>query len=145
MCVSACAPSLPVLPPLPGTTNGASIPGKFVWIDLLSTDVEAAKTFYGDLFGWTFTGEGRYTQILHQGVPIAGIVEEPDRRSEWVGNLSVVDVDASVEKLRQLGGKLMAGPRDAPDRGRIALVRDPEGALFLLIESQRGDPADGDL
>ena len=102
MCVPACAPSLPVLPPLPGTTNGASTPGKFVWIDLLSTDVDGAKNFYGDLFGWTFNGEGRYTQVLHQGVPIAGIVDEPDRRSEWVGNLSVTDVDASLEKLRQL-------------------------------------------
>jgi predicted enzyme related to lactoylglutathione lyase len=145
--LSACAPRLPILPPLTTEQTDEWIPGKFVWIDLIAKDVDVATNFYGELFGWTFDGGDGYTRILQDGIPIAGVVPArvPDRPSEWVGNLSVADVDAGVAKVQQLGGSLDRGPIDAPNRGRIALVRDPEGARMLLIKANGGDPSDGEL
>jgi predicted enzyme related to lactoylglutathione lyase len=122
-------------------------PGKFVWSDLKTQDVEAAKSFYGALFGWTFIGGGRYTQILLDGVAIGGIVKAGRRgnSSEWVGNLSVLDVDRAVELARERGATIETEPVDAPDRGRAALVADPEGALVLLLRASTGDPDDVDV
>jgi len=147
MALSACATTLPILPALTTVRTEQWITGKFVWIDLIAKDVDASTAFYGALFGWTFERGERYTRVLHDGEPIAGIVPErdPKRRSEWVGNLSVPDVDASVETFQRLGGELVSGPLDAPNRGRIALVRDAEGALLLLIRASGGDPVDGEL
>jgi len=145
--LSACAPSLPILPPLTTDHTGDWIPGKFVWIDLIARDVDVAKRFYGGLFGWTFDGGDGYTQVLHGGSAIAGIVPErrSGGRSEWVGNLSVADVDAGIETVKRLGGSLVSGPMDAPNRGRIALVEDSEGAHLLLVKTSDGDPVDGEL
>jgi hypothetical protein len=93
----ACAttPDLPRLPPVSREATQAVRPGKFVWGDLVSQDVAASKAFYGTLFGWTFSDEGRYTTVFYQGVPMAGMVAARDanRGTEWIGNLSVADVD----------------------------------------------------
>jgi predicted enzyme related to lactoylglutathione lyase len=119
-------------------------PGKFVWVDLVTQDVEEAKAFYGSLFGWTFEDGARYTPVLRDGAPIAGLVpaRDPKRGSEWVVNLSVADVDRAAALVRERGGMVERGPVDAPDRGRLALVSDPEGALLLLVRAAGGDPPD---
>ncbi len=144
---SACAaPAPPWLPPLTQTPTQLVKPGKFVWIDLVTQDVAAAKSFYGDLFGWTFLPGDRYTQVLHDDTPIAGIVRarDPERGSEWVGNLSVTDVDRAAALVSERGGVIEREPVDAPDRGRLALVSDSEGALLLLIRAAGGDPPDAE-
>jgi predicted enzyme related to lactoylglutathione lyase len=119
-------------------------PGKFVWGDLVSQDVAASKAFYGSLFGWTFSGEGRYTTVFNQGVPIAGMVvaRDANRGTEWIGNVSVADVDRASSLFAQHGGQIESGPIDAPDRGRIALVSDASGAALLLVRATGGDPPD---
>ena len=89
---SACASSsLPRVPPVTEKPTQLVKSGKFVWADLVTQDVAEAKSFYGALFGWTFEDGDRYTAVLRDGVPIAGIVpaRDPERGSEWVGNLSV--------------------------------------------------------
>ena len=144
---SACAPSsLPRIPPVTEKPTQLVKSGKFVWVDLVTQDVAEAKSFYGALFGWTFQDGDRYTPVLRDGVPIAGIVpaRDPKRGSEWVGNLSVIDVDRSAALMTERGGTLERGPVDAPDRGRIALVSDSEGALVLLLRAKGGDPPDAD-
>ena len=141
----ACAsPAPPWLPPVSAKPTQLVKPGKFVWVDLVTQDVAEAKAFYGALFGWTFVGGGRYTQVLHDGTVIAGIVpaRDPKRGSEWVGNLSVIDVDRAVALVRERGGVVEREPVDAPQRGRIALVSDAEGALVLLLRASGGDPPD---
>jgi predicted enzyme related to lactoylglutathione lyase len=143
----ACAttqPDLPLLPPVSPEGTGEVRPGKFVWGDLVSQDVEASKAFYGALFGWTFSGEGRYTTVLNQGVPIAGIVKarDPNRGTEWIGNLSVADVDRAAATIVRHGGQIENGPVDAPDRGRIALVSYEGNAAVLLARTTGGDPPD---
>jgi predicted enzyme related to lactoylglutathione lyase len=126
--------------------TGLVTPGKFVWVDLVTPDVAGAKSFYGALFGWNFRDGERYTLVLRDGKPIAGIVlaRDPERESEWVGNLSVDDVDRAAARMEREGGLVEHGPLDAPDRGRIALVSDPEGALLLLVRAAEGDPPDAD-
>jgi predicted enzyme related to lactoylglutathione lyase len=143
---SACASSsLPRIPPVTEEPTHLVTPGKFVWVDLVTQDVAQAKSFYGALFGWTFENGDRYTPVLRDGRPIAGIVpaRDPERGSEWVGNLSVADVDRAAALMKKGGGVVERDPVDAPDRGRIALVSDPEGALLLLVRAEGGDPPDG--
>jgi predicted enzyme related to lactoylglutathione lyase len=143
----ACAttqPDLPRLPPVSPDVTGEIRPGKFVWGDLVSQDVAASKAFYGKLFGWKFSGRGRYTTVLNQGVPIAGIVKarDPNRGTEWIGNLSVADVDLAASTVSRHGGTIETGPVDAPDRGRIALVSHAGNAAVLLVRATGGDPPD---
>jgi predicted enzyme related to lactoylglutathione lyase len=143
----ACASSAPMrLPPVTGTPTQLVVPGKFVWQDLVTQDVAEARSFYGALFGWTFEEQGRYTQVLHDGEPIAGMLPaaDPERTSEWVGNLSVADVDRAAALIAERGGVVERGPIDAPARGRLALVSDPDGALLLLVRASTGDPPDAD-
>jgi predicted enzyme related to lactoylglutathione lyase len=143
---AACAtqPDLPRLPPVSREATQVVRPGKFVWGDLVSQDVEASKAFYGELFGWTYSNGGRYTTVFNQGVPIAGMVvaRDPNRGTEWIGNLSVADVDRASSIFGQRGGQVERGPIDAPDRGRIALVSDASGAVLLLVRATGGDPPD---
>jgi predicted enzyme related to lactoylglutathione lyase len=142
---SACAStSLPQLPPVTEQPTQLVTPGKFVWFDLVTRDVAGAKDFYAALFGWSFRDGERYSPVLRDGKPIAGIVlaRDPERKSEWVGNLSVADVDRAAALTKQGGGIVERGPVDAPDRGRIALVSDAEGALLLLVRAADGDPPD---
>ena len=143
---AACAtqPDLPRLPPVSLEVTQAVRPGKFVWGDLVSQDVATSKAFYGRLFGWTFSDDGRYTTVFNQGVPIAGIVAARDanRGTEWIGNVSVADVDSAASTFDQHGGQIESGPIDAPDRGRIALVSDASGAVLLLVRAAGGDPPD---
>lgn len=138
--------SLPLLTPLTPEPTRLVTPGKFVWVDLVTQDVSEATSFYGSLFGWTFRPGERYTEILYEGTPIAGIVpaRDPEQGSEWVGNLSVADVDRAAALVRERGGIVERGPVDAPERGRLALVSDPEGALLLLLRSTAGDPPDAE-
>jgi predicted enzyme related to lactoylglutathione lyase len=121
-------------------------PGKFVWQDLVTQDIAEARSFYGALFGWTFQEGDRYTQVLHDGEPIGGMLAaaDPERTSEWIGNLSVADVDRAAALMVDRGGVLERGPVDAPARGRLALVSDPDGALLLLLRASDGDPPDVD-
>jgi len=141
---AACAtqPDLPRLPPVSREATHAIRPGKFVWGDLISQDIAASKAFYAAIFGWTFSNNGRYTTVFNEGVPIAGMVvaRDPNRGTEWIANISVVDVDRASSAFVQHGGKIETGPIDAPDRGRIALVSDKSGAALLLVRATDGDP-----
>jgi predicted enzyme related to lactoylglutathione lyase len=136
--------SLPILPPLTESPTNRVAVGKWVWVDLVTQDLGRARKFYADLFGWTYDGDGRYIQILNEGKAIGGMItaSDPERGSEWIGNLSVEDVDGSVALVKGLGGKLEAGPGDWPDRGRLAGVSDGEGAVLLLLRAEGGDPPD---
>lgn len=146
---AACAPRQTIVPPLTPTPSNSRQIGQFVWYDLLTTDVEGAKRFYGGLFGWTFQDGGEdspvFTTILHNGRPIGGIfaIREMKRQvnaSQWVSSLSVGDVDQAVETVKRLGGSVEAEPQDLPHRGRVAVVRDNAGALLALVSSPTGDP-----
>jgi predicted enzyme related to lactoylglutathione lyase len=138
------------LSPVTAEPTNTWIPGKFIWHDLITHDVDAVKSFYGDVFGWTFEplpGTDRYTVIRHNGEMIGGIAFS-DRRvdgepvSQWVSWMSVPNVDLATSRLRQAGGRVLGGPRDLDDRGRLAIVGDPQGAVLGLVRTTGGDPPD---
>jgi hypothetical protein len=140
------------LAPLTAQPTGEYHVGKFVWRDLITHDVPAARRFYGALFGWTFDsaeGETPYTVISHRGRPIGGIaysnrIVNGRHITQWVDLMSVDDVDRSTALLRRNGGTVYFGPSTIPDRGRLAVVADPQGALFAMVHASGGDPPDQD-
>lgn len=139
-------PSVPPLNPRPTETREF---GKFVWHDLVTNDAEAAKRFYGELFGWTFEtvlGNEQYALASHGGRNVAGILpaRESDgvNRSQWIGYVSVENVETTVAAVRAAGGSVYVEPREIPGRGRYAVVGDPRGAPLALLRSASGDPPD---
>jgi predicted enzyme related to lactoylglutathione lyase len=146
-------------PPIVDPPTGQYTPGRFVWGDLVTHDVGRAAEFYGKVFGWTFETYGgkddrdTYTLALADGLPIGGLVFDPRAvdgktpSARWVGLISVPDVRAAADAAARSGGKIVFAPTMLGERGETAVLRDPDGALFGVVRSRNGDPADyaGDL
>jgi predicted enzyme related to lactoylglutathione lyase len=122
-------------------------PGRFVWADLLTDDVSAARDFYADVFGWQFdaTGDDHYSQATYRGRPIAGIAHHVSEDSEvrevlWLVSVSVDDVNSAAAAVVAAGGEVLEDARDVPDRGRLAVVADNEAAVLVLLRAGAGDP-----
>jgi predicted enzyme related to lactoylglutathione lyase len=108
---------------------------RFIWHDLMTADVESAKRFYGEAFGWRFKGDakGEYDHIEAGQKGIGGIFKLDASRGvppHWVGYVTVDDVDATVSKVKQLGGKVHVPKTDIPETGQFAIAADPLGAVF---------------
>ncbi len=120
--------------------------GAFSWNELMTTDVEAAKKFYGELFSWelkeTPMGGMSYTLISAEGTEIGGIMAMPpgseNMPSAWGAYVTVSDVDATAKKVEELGGKVIIPPQDIPDVGRFCLIQDPQGAFISAITYRVG-------
>jgi len=150
--LAGCAISeQPVIPSLP-VDSAASYGGpQFVWYDLFTTDVEGASSFYRDLFGWEFESApeyGNFSLARHNGIPVAGLVRIDEARAEtvppqWVPNLLVGNVDVVAEHFSR-AGRVLKGPVDLPDRGRIAVVEDAEGAPLMLLQTTGGVPSNAE-
>ena len=150
--VAGCAGLDPARIPPVDTAGTQPMPGKLVWHDLLSEDPAAARRFYGGLFGWNFRQVGlglgqNYTVIEHNGRVIGGLVD--GRRinrdvnvSRWIPVLSVADMAAAIAETEAAGGTVFQAPLDIPQRGTVAVIADPQGAVLTLFESRDGDPAD---
>jgi predicted enzyme related to lactoylglutathione lyase len=137
------------LPPVTATATGEALVGKFVWFDLLTEDVAAAKGFYAELFGWEIddsAGPEGYSVIRNDGSPIGGIARISDELDEpeaiWLASLSVDDVDQAAQITRDRGGEVLDAPVDVAGRGRMAVLRDPTGAELIALRSSTGDPPD---
>ncbi len=110
----------------------------FIWHDLMTNDVEAAKAFYGAVVGWTFSTQmPDYVVTEAGGKGMGGIMLKPDHLSAmpsfWSGYIHVADVDANIEKIKTLGGTIHRDAWDVPEVGRIAVVADPTGAAFNIM------------
>jgi len=114
------------------------IPGKFVWLDLLTDDLAGSRKFYGEMFGWSFASVSGVNSMLEIEPEKRG-----DRVSQWLSYVSVADVDDAVALFESNGGELHYGPLDIPGRGRAALVTDAQGGYVALLRSESGDPPDG--
>jgi predicted enzyme related to lactoylglutathione lyase len=134
--------SLPRLSSVPGSPRL----GKFVWADLVTDDVPAARTFYGQLLGWTFRDLGSYTIAANQDRPLCGLFQrarpqdKPQARPRWFGYLSVGNVERAARAVTEAGGRVLTAPAKFPKRGEQAVFSDPEGAMFGVIKSSSGDP-----
>jgi uncharacterized protein len=116
--------------------------GRVGWHELLTPDVEAAKSFYGRMLGWEtevwLPGEGDYSMIsggdeLHGGfLSIDELL--PEAKPQWLAYVDVESVDDVAGKAREAGGTVVSGPHDVPEDARVIVVADPQGALIAAIE-----------
>lgn len=145
------AVSAPLLPPLNSVNTGKAIPGKFIWFELASVDVDTQKKFYSAVFGWKFRTinpvDDEYTIIVNGERPIAGMftiqpMEGTKAGARWIGLMSVPDPRQAVAAAKRAGGTVQSELANAPNRGSHALLRDPAGALFGVLKSDSGDPPD---
>jgi predicted enzyme related to lactoylglutathione lyase len=130
----------------PGTFPGAGLvnePGALAWNELGTRDPDAAKAFYGTVFGWgtrdNDMGEmGTYTEWLRGEDSIGGMMDVSGRLPDeipahWLVYFAVENTDAVLETVKSSGGAVSFGPVDIP-AGRFAIVTDPHGAAFAVIQ-----------
>lgn len=127
--------------------SGKHDSGKFIWHDLLTTDVQAAGLFYEKLFAWHIEYQQEYAIVYNNGKRIAGIMKVKssggqEQHGIWLPSVSVADIDAAVTQVKAGGGKILKGPLDMKLRGRAVLIKDPEGAEIVLLKARGGDPQD---
>ena len=132
----------------------SNITGSFVWYDLMTTDVDAAASFYCSVVGWTTADSGMndrsYTLLSAGPVMVGGLMPLPENlRAEgvppcWTGYVGVDDVDAYAVRVKAAGGSVRRGPENIPGVGRFAVVADPYGAVFILFKGS-GDQAPADV
>ena len=131
----------------PKTNIGAqlvNVPGALCWNELYTSDLDAAKDFYGGLFGWEWNqfeqSPDPYFVIMNQGRGNGGVrgLAQPDMPPNWLVYFAVEDIDAGANKLKELGGAVMMGPMDI-GIAKIAVVRDPQGGYFALYAGQLED------
>ncbi|HEX4670437.1 MAG TPA: VOC family protein [Solirubrobacterales bacterium] len=130
----------------PGTFAGAELvnePGALAWNELGTRDPATAKAFYSAVFGWEIEdhdmGEmGTYTEWKVDGSSVGGMMDVSGRLSDeipahWLVYFAVENTDAAVETVKSSGGGVSFGPIDIP-AGRFAIVTDPHGAAFAVIQ-----------
>lgn len=134
------------VPALTSPATGTHHVGKFVWWDLVTPNVGAAAAFYGQVLGWDVQPlADDYVVISNDGRPIGGITtSDGPNEVGWIGSLSVGSTDGAADWATEHGGRVLDRPYDVPDRGRMAVLADGQGAVFTALVSSSGDPADSD-
>ncbi|HIG40952.1 MAG: VOC family protein [bacterium] len=121
-------------------------PGKFVWADLLTTDVRKAARFYSDVFGWHATYfDADYLVLSHRGQRLGGIAKNQDEATEsnqWISFISSSDLEKSHRYLTNAGAEVVFEPTFIEGRGEIAIYVAPDSAVFGVIDSASGDPVE---
>jgi len=115
--------------------------GAFSWTELVTTDPAAAAEFYGRLFGWRIEtsnlGTGPYRVVQAGGHAVGGIVGMPPGDAPmppaWSAYVTVDDIDATLAACTALGGQVLARPMVVPGVGRVAAIRDPQGAVLSIV------------
>lgn len=141
--LAGCINRMPTVPAL--GDSGEYAHGKVVWHDLVTPNIGRAKQFYTDLFGWTYEDLSRgYTLVRNNGRLIGGFAQLDARgqQSHWLALVSVNDVNRTVAETTAAGGDTLLAPFDLPDRGRVAVLEDPQGAAFGVVHATAGDPVD---
>ncbi len=118
------------------------------FVDTLTADVEAAKGFYGGIFGWEFAGPGampgdppgEYFVARVSGDDVAGVGTLPVQSAgavppAWNTHVAVESADAAAARATAAGGSLLVAPFDAPPAGRMAVIADPAGAVLTVWEA----------
>lgn len=124
----------------------------FIWYELMTTDAAAAVKFYGHVVGWTteaMNGSGMdYTVVQAQrGFGVGGIMAQPPHLAGqnvppfWAGYIHAADVDKAVESVAKGGGAVHRQPWTVEGAGRLAVVADPDGAVFNIMTPDGQPPA----
>jgi uncharacterized protein len=111
------------------------------WIDYGASDVDAAKDFYGRLFGWEFTGghpeHGGYLLATRNGEHAAGLspLMDPGDSPAWTTYFAADDARATADRIREAGGTVVVEPMDVAPLGTMLIALDPQGNPFGLWQA----------
>jgi predicted enzyme related to lactoylglutathione lyase len=128
----------------PVTNIGAGVlrtPGAMTWNELNTRDAEKAQAFFSELFGWRAEQQENGYVLLFNGDEQAGGMmtmdeEWGDAPSHWMVYFAVDDADETARRVEELGGTVLNGPFDVPMAGRMAVIQDPQGAVFSVLAEQ---------
>lgn len=117
-------------------------PGAFGWTELMTTDVEAARRFYGPVFGWKFVKAPMpgldYDQITVDGLECGGIMKRPPQCAgmppSWGTYVTVADAGATAAKVVELGGTILVPPTTIPQVGTFLVLQDPQKAVIMAMQ-----------
>jgi predicted enzyme related to lactoylglutathione lyase len=149
--MSACSKEQIIVPRVTPEPTQLHLVGKFVWYDLFTNDLQSASRFYEGLFGWSFSDTASKERVIktisRDGVPIANAIHIDSKKGNvneclWLSYMSVEDVDRALTVSKKNNGTIYLQPKNLPNRGRVAIVRDPEGAIFGIVTTSDGDPPD---
>jgi len=120
--------------------------GGWIWYELLTSDVEAALTFYGKVIGWKAVAHGTvpgYYMFAAGETQIGGMMAMPREagiaKPVWLGYVHVADVDATVAAAQRDGATLCVPPTDIPNIGRFSMILDPQGvAVYVMAPLPQG-------
>ena len=115
------------------------------WLDLSTTDTEAAQAFYGALFGWDFDAQptaqgGTYITATKNSKSAAGMMEQMPAQAEqgmppmWMSYITVDDLEKTVGEVDGAGGQVLMPAMDVMDSGKMAVIGDPTGSAVGLWE-----------
>lgn len=135
-----------IIPQLPMSENDtpAMATGIFGWNELITSDVEAAKKFYAATLGWesetkTMGPGWDYTMFKKGDTMVGGMIgispEMGPMKPHWLSYVLSDDIDADLAKVKASGGAVLKDAMEVPNTGILAIVRDPQGAVFALWKS----------
>ena len=126
---------------------------RFIWYELATSDLEGARVFYGGVLGWSFTESlvsgSPYSLGTLGKTPICGLMELPEDanrqgvRPSWTGYVGVDDVDATVDRVRQLGGVVYVPSTKIQNVSRFSVVADPQSAIVAVLQWLQSDREEG--
>lgn len=121
----------------------ANADGTPIWFELTVDSQDKAQQFYESVAGWTVAASpmpehgGYRIASARDGTGVGGLMTPPpgmDGVPGWAIYFAVGDVDATAERIRELGGSVHFGPMDIPHVGRFATVADPQGVIFQIMK-----------
>lgn len=115
------------------------MPAPFMFFDLRTSDVPAARDFYTGLFGWTVTDQHSISLLTDETGTWGGFTPLPpgdQRRPQWTPYAAVGDLDEAADRVRALGGKILRERTHVPG-GSLVVIEDPTGASLVLWETEK--------
>ncbi|MDH6125361.1 VOC family protein [Kitasatospora sp. GP82] len=113
------------------------------WVELGTSDPEAARVFYHELFGWRVETDTRpeidgYSLLWLGDAPVAAItaIASPKQSTAWLVCFAVSDAEATAAAVADAGGTVLRAPTDVSDEGRFAVLGDPSGAVFTIWQAK---------
>ena len=129
--------------------------GRPCWFELGTTDLDGAKAFYGKVLGWTVGDSAmpdfdyRLATVKGERDMVAGLMtldqQPPGTPPNWVIYFATDDCDATARRVEEKGGTVIKQPDDIPGTGRFAVVTDPQGAVFGILQPDMSQMSPEDI
>jgi predicted enzyme related to lactoylglutathione lyase len=148
LCHASAVHAEAIASPVTPSPTDTKLPGKLIWVDLVTSDPDKAVAFYSEVFGWSVQRQDEgYAELSQAGRTIGAVVAFNDDAAgamdaRWLVSISVEDADLAAARAVDAGAELLEPVEDFADRGRFALIRDAQGAMLMLLDASGGDPVE---